>query len=143
LHAVHYNQLPIARGEMTPGYAAVFQSKDLRTVHPVVRVHPETGERVLFVNPNFTSHICELSRQEGRHLLAMLYEHLMSPEFTARFRWEPDSIAFWDNRATAHLVPTDIPAGFQRSMQRITIAGDTPVGVDGTPSYSLAGEAFA
>jgi taurine dioxygenase len=143
LHAVHHNQLPIARGELTPGYASLFQSKDLRTVHPVVRVHPETGERVLFVNPNFTSHICELSRRESGHVLAMLYEHLMSPEFTVRFRWEPDSLAFWDNRATAHLVPTDIPAGFQRSMQRITIAGDTPVGVDGSPSYSLAGEAFA
>jgi taurine dioxygenase len=143
LHAVHHNQLPIARGEMTPGYAQKFQSKDIRSVHPVVRVHPETGERVLFVNPNFTSHICELSRKEGRHLLAMLYEHLTSPELTCRFRWEPGSIAFWDNRATCHLVPVDIPEGMQRTMQRITLAGDTPLGVDGKLSYSLAGDSFS
>ena len=109
---------------------------------PVVRVHPETGERVLFVNPNFTSHIFELSRQESGHLLAMLYEHLANASFTCRFRWQPGSIAFWDNRATAHLVPTDIPDGFHRSMQRITIAGDVPVGPDGSTSYALTGETF-
>jgi alpha-ketoglutarate-dependent taurine dioxygenase len=143
LHAVHHNQLPIARGEMKPEYAQRFQSKDIRSVHPVVRVHPETGERVLFVNPNFTSHILELSRKEGGHVLALLYEHLMSPEFTCRFRWEPGSIAFWDNRATGHLVPVDIPEGMTRTMQRITLAGDTPVGVDGLSSYSLAGDSFS
>lgn len=143
LHAVHHNQLPVARGEMKPEYAQRFQSKDIRSVHPVVRVHPESGERVLFVNPNFTSHIFELSRKEGSHILAMLYEHLMSPELTCRFRWEPGSIAFWDNRATCHLVPVDIPEGMQRTMQRITLAGDTPVGVDGTPSYSLVGDSFS
>jgi taurine dioxygenase len=142
LHAVHHNVLPISRGEMTTELAQVFQSKDIRSVHPVVRVHPETGERALFVNPNFTSHIVELSRHEGRHVLDMLYEQLANPEFTVRFRWQPGSIAFWDNRATAHLVPTDVPAGAHRSMQRITLAGDTPVGPDGFVSYPLAGEAF-
>ena len=111
-------------------------------MHPVVRVHPETDERALFVNPNFTSHIVELSRQEGRHLLAMLYEHQANPEFTARFRWEPGSLAFWDNRATAHFVPTDIPPGMHRSVERITIAGDLPVGPDGSISYALKGETF-
>ena len=142
LHAVHHNVLPIARGEVTNELAQQFASRDIRSVHPVVRVHPETGEKAIFVNPNFTSHIAELSRQESRHLLAMLYEHLANPEFTCRFRWQADSIAFWDNRATAHLVPTDIPPGVHRSMQRITLAGDTPVGPDGFTSYSLAGEAF-
>jgi alpha-ketoglutarate-dependent taurine dioxygenase len=142
LHAVHHNHLPISRGEMTSEYAKLFQSREIRSVHPVVRVHPETGEKVLFVNPNFTSHIVELSRQEGGHLLAMLYEHLMNPVFTVRFRWAPDSIAFWDNRATAHLVPGDVPDEFERSMQRITLAGDVPVGPDGSTSYALEGEAF-
>ena len=106
-------------------------------------MHPETGERAIFVNPNFTSHVVELSRKESRHLLEMLYEQISNPEFTCRFRWEPGSIAFWDNRATAHLVPTDIPAGFHRSMQRITLTGDVPVGVDGQPSHVLAGATFA
>ncbi len=143
LHAVHQNALPVARGELSPQLQQQFQSQDLRAVHPVVRVHPETGERSLFVNPNFTSHVQELSRQESRHLLAMLYEHMTNPEFTCRFRWEPDSIAFWDNRATAHLVPTDVPKGQRRSMQRITLAGDVPMGPDGFESRALAGMAFA
>jgi taurine dioxygenase len=108
-----------------------------------VRVHPETGEKALFVNPNFTSHLMELSRKEGAHLLAMLYEHIASPNLTCRFRWEPGSIAFWDNRATCHLVPTDVPPGMHRSMQRITLAGDLPVGPDGEPSYSLSGDSFS
>jgi taurine dioxygenase len=114
-------------------------ARPIRAVHPVVRVHPETGERVLFVNPNFTSHIVELSRRESAHLLAMLYEHLANAEYTCRFRWEPGSIAFWDNRATAHLVPTDVPQGMHRSMQRITLAGDITVGVDGSHGHVLEG----
>jgi taurine dioxygenase len=142
LHAVHHNTLPISRGEMSSELRNQFESKPLRSVHPVVRVHPETGERVLFVNPNFTSHIFELSRQESGHLLAMLYEHLANAAFTCRFRWQPGSIAFWDNRATAHLVPTDVPVGHHRSMQRITIAGDVPVGPDGSTSYALTGDTF-
>jgi alpha-ketoglutarate-dependent taurine dioxygenase len=142
LHAVHHNFLPIGRGEMPAKLKEQFQSKDIRSVHPVVRVHPETGEKALFVNPNFTSHVQELSRKEGAHLLAMLYEHIASPTFTCRFRWEAGSIAFWDNRATCHLVPTDVPPGMRRSMQRITVAGDLPVGPDGKASYSLSGEAF-
>jgi taurine dioxygenase len=142
LHAVHHNVLPIKRGDLPPKLIKQFLGNGLRAVHPVVRVHPETGEKVLFVNPNFTSHIVELSRQESRHLLAMLYEHMTDGEFSTRFRWQPGSIAFWDNRATAHLVPTDIPAGMHRSMQRITIAGDLSVGPDGTTSYALEGDAF-
>jgi alkyl sulfatase len=143
LHAVHHNHLPLARGELPGALKEQFQSKDLRAVHPVVRVHPESGEKALFVNSNFTSHIVELSRREGNHLLAMLYEHIADPSFTCRFRWEPDSVAFWDNRATCHLAPTDVPPGMPRSMQRITIAGDLPVGPDGSTSYSLSGDAFS
>jgi alpha-ketoglutarate-dependent taurine dioxygenase len=142
LHAVHHNYLPIKRGEMPTTLKTQFQSQDLRAVHPVVRVHPETGEKVLFVNPNFTSHIVELSRQEGQHLLDLLYEHLSSPPFTCRFHWDPNSVAFWDNRATCHLVPTDIPPGMHRSMQRITLAGDLPVGPNGETSYALTGSTF-
>lgn len=137
LHAVHHNELPVSRGEISGALKKQFQSQDIRSVHPVVRVHPETGEKAIFVNPNFTSHIVELSRAEGRHLLAMLYEHLANPAYTCRFRWQPGSIAFWDNRATCHLVPTDVPPGEHRSMQRITLQGDLPVGPDGKTSYPL------
>ncbi|HEY1226926.1 MAG TPA: TauD/TfdA family dioxygenase, partial [Ramlibacter sp.] len=137
LHAVHHNTLPIKRGDLPGKLAKQFLGDGLRSVHPVVRVHPETGEKILFVNPNFTSHIVELSRNESRHLLAMLYEHLTDAEFTVRFRWQPGSIAFWDNRSTSHLVPTDIPPGMHRSMQRITIAGDLPKGPDGFESHAL------
>jgi alkyl sulfatase len=143
LHAVHHNHLPLARGELPGALKEQFQSKDLRAVHPVVRVHPESGEKALFVNSNFTSHIVELSRREGNHFLAMLYEHIADPSYTCRFRWEPDSVAFWDNRATCHLAPTDVPPGMPRSMQRITIAGDLPVGPDGSTSYALSGDAFS
>jgi alpha-ketoglutarate-dependent taurine dioxygenase len=139
LHAVHENALPILRGEASTTLRNQFMARPIRAVHPVVRVHPETGERVLFVNPNFTSHIVELSRRESAHLLALLYEHVGNAEYTCRFRWEPGSIAFWDNRATAHLVPTDVPDGMHRSMQRITLAGDVTVGVDGSCGHALEG----
>lgn len=137
LHAVHHNALPLERGEMSSELRGQFMSREIQAVHPVVRVHPETGERALFVNPNFTSHIVELSRRESGHILAMLYEHMAKASYTCRFHWEPGSIAFWDNRATMHLVPTDVPKGMHRSMERITLAGDPTVGVDGSTGYAL------
>ena len=96
------------------------------------------SEKTLFVNPNFTSHIVELTRREGAHLLELLYEHMINAEFTCRFRWEQGSIAFWDNRATAHLVPTDVVAGQHRSMQRITLAGEPARSASGSTSYLLS-----
>jgi alpha-ketoglutarate-dependent taurine dioxygenase len=140
LHAVNVNAVHLARGEALSEVKKVFLSKEQRVVHPVVRVHPETGEKGLFVNPMHTSHIVELTRQEGRHLLAMLFEHMSRPEFTVRFRWHEGSVAFWENRSCAHIVPTDIPEGARRRMHRITIVGDTPRGTDGALSYSLTGE---
>lgn len=136
LHAVHHNVLHLVRGEPTPLMRA-FQSKRLRALHPVVTVHPETGERILYVNPDYTSHIVELTRRESGHVLACLNEHLASREFTVRFHWEPSSVAFWDNRSTAHLAPADVPAGFHRTMERITLAGTRPVGANGFVSHAL------
>jgi taurine dioxygenase len=133
LRAVHHNP----RHQRYEGVDAV------RSVHPVVRVHPETGEKALFVNPMYTSHIVGLTPQEGRQILAMLYRHLTSPEFTVRFRWEPDSIAFWDNRSACHRAPDDVPVGTHRTMHRITLDGldgEVPVGPDGFRSQPLAGE---
>lgn len=153
LHAVHRNVLHVDRiGEGLPSaIREVFTSKPLAALHPVVRVHPETGERALFVNPTFTSHIVELGRNESRRLLDLLYEHIMSPELTVRFRWQPGSIAFWDNRATAHLAPRDVsnlvdehgqPVIVERVMHRITLDGDLPVGPSGSQSRALDGGAF-
>jgi taurine dioxygenase len=142
LHAVHENRINVKRGELASEYERRFRAQNLSSVHPLVRVHPETGERILFVNPNFTSHVVELSRQESRHLLAMLYEHMSDHEFTTRFRWEPGSIAFWDNRATAHVVPTDVPPELSRIVHRISLAGDVPVGLEGERSYALEGSSF-
>lgn len=111
--------------------------------HPVVRVHPETGERALFVNPNFTRYILGISALESEAILGLLYDQLAKPEFQVRFRWEPNSIAFWDNRATAHLAAVDIGhTDAPRHMQRITITGDIPVGPDGFRSEALVGDPF-
>jgi len=92
--------------------------------HPVVRTHPETGKKCLFVNSNFTSHIKDLSRTESDALLNMLYEHIAKPENVCRFNWETNSIAFWDNRCTQHYAVNDYHA--LRVMHRVTICGDPP-----------------
>lgn len=93
--------------------------------HPVVRTHPESGRRALFVNRLFTTHIEGLAEAESDAVLAFLYQHLETPEHTCRFRWQTDSIAFWDNRATLHRPVNDyLPQ--PRRMERITIAGDRP-----------------
>jgi len=93
--------------------------------HPVVRTHPETKERVVYVNGAFTSHIEDMDPEESRSLLDQLYKSAWNPEVQCRFRWQPDSIAFWDNRASQHFAASDyFPA--IRKMVRVTIAGDKP-----------------
>ncbi|MEV4224070.1 MULTISPECIES: TauD/TfdA dioxygenase family protein [unclassified Nonomuraea] len=115
----------------------------LVSVHPVVRVHPETGERALFVNPGFTDHIVGLSEPESRRVLDLLYEQITRPEYTVRWRWQPGSLAFWDNRATAHLAPSDLDhLDVQRTLHRVTLIGDRPVGPDGFVSEIVAGREF-
>jgi taurine dioxygenase len=110
------------------------------SVHPLVRVHPETGERVLFVNGYYVEQIVDVSRAESRAVLDMLLEQAVRPEYTVRFRWEPGSVAFWDNRAAMHLAPSDhAHLGAPRIMHRVMLAGDVPVGVDGRPSEPIIG----
>ena len=93
--------------------------------HPVIRTHPETGKRAIYVNTAFTSHIEGMTAQESRWLLDHLYKTAMNVEIQCRFRWQPGSIAFWDNRACQHLAVSDyFPA--RRVMERVTIAGDKP-----------------
>lgn len=95
--------------------------------HPVVRVHPETGRKGLFVNPGFTSHIVGVSEAESRGILDLLYAHLTKPEQIVRHRWRPGDVAMWDNRSTAHYANRDYGTA-HRVMHRITLRGDVPVG---------------
>jgi len=94
--------------------------------HPLVRTHPETGEKILFVNPGFTSHVKELSPDESGALLSFLYSHSVRPEFVVRYHWNKGDVGFWDNRSTQHSVVGDY--GTQhRVIQRVTIRGDRPI----------------
>lgn len=94
--------------------------------HPVVRTHPETGRKCLFVNPIFTTRINEIPRLESDVVLKMLHEHCAMPDFQVRFRWQPHSVAFWDNRCAQHIAVWDYYPNV-RSGFRVTILGDRPV----------------
>jgi len=93
--------------------------------HPVIRTHPETGQRLIYVNTAFTDHIKGMDRAESDELLNFLYARAAIPEYQCRFRWAPGSIAFWDNRACQHYAASDYFPN-TRIMERVTIAGDRP-----------------
>lgn len=142
LRGVHYFSPPEGQ-EATDSFIKKNQARPLVSEHPLVRVIPENGERVLFVSPSFLKRVTGLHPRESRQLLELLFEHITRPEYTVRFRWQPGSIAFWDNRATAHLAPRDIfSLDFNRQLYRITLRGEVPVGVDGRPSTAIKGDPF-
>ena len=93
--------------------------------HPVVRTHPVTGRRCLYVNSMFTTRLVGLPKAESDHLLGFLFEHIKDPSFSCRFRWEPHSIAFWDNRCTQHFAVWDYHP-HERSGHRVTVRGAAP-----------------
>jgi taurine dioxygenase len=99
--------------------------KEYRAEHPVVRTHPETGRKALYVNVAHTAGIVGMSDEESAPLLNFLFAHQVKPEFTCRFVWEPDCIAFWDNRCVQHN-PVNDYHGFRRVMLRITLRGERP-----------------
>jgi taurine dioxygenase len=102
--------------------------KEYTAAHPVVRVHPETGRRALYVNVAHTVRFEGMTAEESAPLLRYLYQHQVRPEFTCRFRWRPGSVAFWDNRCAQHNAINDYQ-GQRRLLHRITLAGDKPAGV--------------
>jgi len=129
LRAVHHGGSSFARFLRTNPDGGVWDGRrftELEPVeHPVVRTHPESGRRGLFVNPTFTSHIVGMSRRESDALLRLLYEHATSPEYLVRHRWSAGDIAFWDNRSTLHYAVRDY-GNDHRLMHRVTIRGDRP-----------------
>ena len=96
-----------------------------RNVHPVVRTHPVTGRKSIFVNKTFTTHINEIPKAESDSILAFLYSHCAKPDYQVRFKWQPHSIAFWDNRCVQHLALWDYYPQV-RSGYRVTVKGDKP-----------------
>ncbi len=140
LRGLHKFQPP-AEIDATEEYRAMQERRRLTTEHPIVRVHPETGERVLYISPSFLKSIVGLEPRESELILEMLWEHAVRPEFTLRYKWEPNDLAMWDNRSVVHCAPRDIyETDFDRQLYRITMLGDIPVGVDGRPSVALQGE---
>lgn len=116
-----------------------FESAYFETEHPVVRVHPETGERVLLLG-HFVKRFVGLGAAESGDLFALLQARITKLENTVRWSWQPGDLAIWDNRATQHYAVSDYDDQFRR-LSRVTLAGDVPVDVRGRPSRSVAGDA--
>ena len=120
LTAVHWMMPSLETMGITP------QSDDIEYVHPVIRVHPETGRKAIYVSEGWTRNIVELPPAQSSHLLALLYDHIRSPDFSMRWRWAPGDVAFWDNRTVQHFAVADYDEG--RRIQRVVLAGDRPFG---------------
>jgi taurine dioxygenase len=146
LQAVHTNQYdysarPGKTDEEVRGYGRVFESVRFETLHPVVQVHPETRERALLLG-GFARRIEGLSEGDSSALLRLFRKHVERPENTVRWRWRQGDVAFWDNRTTQHRAIADFGSA-PRRLQRVTIAGGVPVGVDGRSSKALHGDSAA
>ncbi|AFH64032.1 TauD/TfdA dioxygenase family protein [Paenibacillus caseinilyticus] len=141
LRAVHSNDYdyaarrPQASEEAARQHKEVFASTVYETEHPIVRVHPETGERVLLLG-HFVKRIVGLSSSDSARLFEVLQNHVIQLENTVRWRWKAGDVAIWDNRATQHYAVNDYGSQ-HRVVHRVTIAGDVPVGVDGRSSVTL------
>ena len=129
LTAVHISgkgRVQQTRTDMMKHSSVGLKGDELVSRHPVVRTHPETGRKALYVNVAHTTHFEGMTEDESRPILDFLFQHQVKSEFTCRFRWKKGSVAFWDNRCTQHN-PINDYHGFRRLMHRITLVGDTPV----------------
>jgi taurine dioxygenase len=131
LSAVHdynlaYEQF-FARFSDRPPLSAEQRAKVPPVQHPIVRTHPETGKKALFVNPGFTRHIIGMSEMESRAILSLLFEHAAQPHMMYRHRWTKGDVVIWDNRATWHLAVADYDMNEPRHMHRTSVEGDRPV----------------
>jgi alpha-ketoglutarate-dependent taurine dioxygenase len=142
LRGVHRFEVKVsADGESVKEFSARIKERLIVSEHPLVTVHPETGERVLYCSPSYIKSIAGLNPRESQQITELLWEHAVRPEFTVRFRWGKGDIAFWDNRATAHLAPSDIyQTDFDRQFYRVTLLGAVPTGIDGSTSRAIEGE---
>lgn len=125
--AMAYDELSPPIRDLCEGLTAIHDGEphgldDVKSVHPVVRVHPVTGRKVLFVNEHFTRRIVELSAEESALLLGHLKRWVSNPRFTVRYRWQAGTVAMWDNRTTQHFVLNDFDE--ERVIQRVTVMGD-------------------
>jgi taurine dioxygenase len=126
-----YDELSAPIRELCDGLTALHDAlphgrPERATIHPVVRIHPVTGRRALYVNEHFTRRIVELSHPESEALLGLLTSWVSQPRYTVRYRWSEGTIAMWDNRCTQHVVINDFTG--ERIIQRATVMGDHPVG---------------
>lgn len=113
------------RTDMMKHASAGLKGDELESCHPVIRTHPETGRKALYVNVAHTVRFDGMTEEESTPILEYLFEHQIQPEFTCRFRWSQGAVAFWDNRAAMHY-PINDYHGYRRLMHRITLIGDRP-----------------
>lgn len=140
-NAYDYTEAALNLSEEFKARQEVFTSVLYETLHPVVRVHPESGERGLFIG-GFVRQLHGLSTAESADLVRLLQSYITRPENTVRWRWQVGDVAFWDNRATQHYAINDF--GDQpRRVQRVTIVGDLPVSIDGKHSEAIKGDSAA
>lgn len=146
LWAIHGNDYDYAQTRADDGtteqeaagrrqYRKVFTRAIIEARHPVVRVHPETGERALLLG-HFIKRLAGLTGSESRQLFELLQSRVLRPENTVRWRWSPGDVAIWDNRATQHFAVNDY-GDAARVVRRVTVSGDVPVSVDGQRSVDL------
>jgi taurine dioxygenase len=131
LEAVHdyaaRNAKQTAASPLRPTLTPEMAAKVPPAVQPVVRLHPATGRPALFVNEGFTTHIVGMPAAESEALLALLFDHMVKPDFQYRHRWRGHDLVMWDNRATIHLA-TGCPPELRRTLYRTTVRGDLPIG---------------